>query len=587
MYSIVIREGGREMRCSICEFRCSLAEGGVGKCKMYIQKNGQIEERLPNSYLAATPISIETMPILHFAQGAKFLQISSVGCNFRCSGCISTILVEEAVTVEDALIHLEPEEVAAKALAEACKGIVFCLNDPTVSYFTFKRVSMAAKAQGIFVGFSSNLYLTEEALDGLLPFIDFVNVGLKGFSAQNYLASGIKSPQAIFRNVMKLFERGIHFEISIAHIKGMENEVLECAQFLSGLSKDIPFQVMRFISFAGATLDMEPDIAESEALCDQLNEIMNYVYLFNSPGSSRLTTKCPVCKKPLIEREFFGPMGAHITTHVEGEQCSCGAPLAGFHVDSNEFVEEGFMGGYRLTRAMEMLRAILESIGVRDEREFVRIWLSILSDNFLKEFHQKTGNIDGYLEIIGYLGEKSGHRDESLRLVAYMRGVCARIENGIHNKKKPRVLYTMGYPYFALNRGRMENELVERAGGISLNRTLQREGKPGVTLSAAHMEELAPEIIVTSGFIAATKESSLRYLSAQSARPVPEVYVMPPCWDFGSPRFIFGVMYLANALHPDEFCFDIARERAFFYETFYGLDRTFTEQNRSFYAVSI
>lgn len=83
------------MNCSICELRCRISEGRTGVCGLYELKENQIVERFADRYLVACPISIETMPILHFHPGAKFFQISTTGCNFNCPGCISTVLVRE------------------------------------------------------------------------------------------------------------------------------------------------------------------------------------------------------------------------------------------------------------------------------------------------------------------------------------------------------------------------------------------------------------------------------------------------------------------------------------------------------------
>ena len=133
------------MKCNICEFGCNIEDGKTGRCRMYACKEGKIVERMPDRFLAAMPINIETMPVLHFSPRGKFLQISTVGCNFRCDGCISNILVEEAVMVEDSLIHMDEHRIVKKAIEEDCMGIVFCLNDPVVSFFTYKKIAKLSK----------------------------------------------------------------------------------------------------------------------------------------------------------------------------------------------------------------------------------------------------------------------------------------------------------------------------------------------------------------------------------------------------------------------------------------------------------
>lgn len=57
---------------------------------------------------------------------------------------------------------------------------------------------------------------------------------------------------------------------------------------------------------------------------------------------------------------------------------------------------------------------------------------------------------------------------------------------------------------------------------------------------------------------------------------------MPPGWDFGSPRWVLGLMAIANTLHPDRCSFDLKEEQALFYRRFYGIDPAKASPNRSF-----
>ena len=123
-----------QVNCSICELRCRLTQGRTGVCGLYEVKDNRIVERFADHYLVACPISIETMPILHFYPGAKFLQISTTGCNFNCPGCISTVLVREMFPDSRALQHLTAEQIIVKARDEQCVGIVFLMNDPLAAF---------------------------------------------------------------------------------------------------------------------------------------------------------------------------------------------------------------------------------------------------------------------------------------------------------------------------------------------------------------------------------------------------------------------------------------------------------------------
>ncbi|MDR3555430.1 MAG: radical SAM protein, partial [Syntrophobacteraceae bacterium] len=202
--------------------------------------------------------------------GGKFLQVCTAGCNFSCRGCVSEVLTGHFRALEGVFQEMGPEQVVGKALEEECLGIMFCFNEPTVSYFTFRRLARMAKEKGLLVGCSTNAYLTEPALEGLLPLLDFVNVGLKGHSEQAYRPCGVPNAAPVLRNLTTLHRRGIHVEVSAILRKAGEAEIVKSARFVASLSKDIPFQVMRFVPFGDAPINMEPSVREAESVCVKL-----------------------------------------------------------------------------------------------------------------------------------------------------------------------------------------------------------------------------------------------------------------------------------------------------------------------------
>lgn len=133
------------MVCNICERRCNVEENESGACGRYKSQNGAMVECFANLYLVTAPISAETMPVLHFHPRAKFLQISTTGCNFSCEGCISTVVAKEMNEQSKALEHLTPLQIVQKALKLECDGIVFLMNDPLANFYTFLEVCKLAK----------------------------------------------------------------------------------------------------------------------------------------------------------------------------------------------------------------------------------------------------------------------------------------------------------------------------------------------------------------------------------------------------------------------------------------------------------
>ncbi|MBV7274109.1 radical SAM protein [Clostridium sp. PL3] len=583
------------MKCEICERGCIISQNGIGACGLYENNGKEIVEKFPNKYLIACPISIETMPMLHFYSGQKFLQISTVGCNFNCPGCVSTVIVKEMNSKSKALKELTPEEVINEAKRNNCIGIAFLMNDPIASFQTFIKVSEVAKTNGLLVGCSSNTYFTEVSLNKIAKYLDFINIGFKGMSDDTYFKCGGSTVKPVIRNMKILHEKGVHIEVSCMYSNSNKEEVLELAKNIGEISADIPLQIMRFIPLEGADCSLEPSIKEAEELQKQLRQLLNYVYLFNSPGTDLLNTYCPKCGELIYKRDFYGPMGAKLRPikdydFAKKEICSsCGFKLSSKGTLAEIKYQEGaFQGGYPFTRALEMIESILITIGVSDKNKIVKVWESVLCNKQLENLHVNIQNLNTYIESIRNFGKVINYENEAEELANYLEEKLSLIQKGLTSvKDKPRVYYAMGKALFCIKGERMENQLVEAAGGISVSKELDCSGRPGMKISVEQLNKLNPDVIFISAFISNSVEDFYdECIKAEidvGAVRNKKIYAhLAPGWDFGSPRWILGLMYIANVLHPDIYNFDVVKEAKEFYEKFYKIEFSLTDINRSF-----
>lgn len=581
------------MICPICERRCHVEENSIGGCGRYECQDHAMVERFPNAYLVVAPISAETMPVLHFHPRAKFLQISTTGCNFDCLGCISTVVAKEMDVQSPALKRLSPKQIIDKALEQKCDGIAFLMNDPLASFYTFLEICTLAKAHGLLTGCSTNGYFTQESLDLLAPHLDFVNIGLKGLCNDIYRSCGANSYKPVLRNIELFYHKGVHVEVACIHKKDNEEEVLAIAEKLAHISKEIPLQIMRFIPIDDASISLEPSILASEMLYKKLLSHLDYVYLFNSPGSECLNTYCPECGTLIFERDFYGPMGSKLRTISHNYQnntclhCHHILPIIG-EPSQKIFDEEGFEGGYPLTRALEIVEGTLATLGVKEQKDVTACWEELLHDDGLKKLHVNIQNFENYAHTINYLAALTHQEETAQKLLAYMREKIAQITQELPKiKTKPRVYYVMGKPLFALEEERLENQLVEMAGGISVNKTLSLKGRPGRKISVQTLNELNPDVIFISSFLDCPLDEFYAYCKEQgivvNATQHERIYThLAPCFDFGSPRWILGLMHIANMLHPNLYHFDVLHEAELFYEEFYGSTLNLASINRSF-----
>ena len=581
--------------CTICERGCLLGQGKAGACGLYERRDGQITEILSDHYLAVCPISIETMPMLHYFPGNKFLQISTTGCNFDCPGCISTVIVREMPRHSKALLHLSPDQVVKKATSSGCMGIAFLMNDPLASLPTFLRVATLAGTRGLKVGCASNAYFTAQTLESLLPVLDFINIGLKGFSDESYRACGATAGMApVFRNLACLVDAGVHVELSVIYSRDKKQELSDLAQRIADISPRIPLQLMRFIPFEDAGMAQEPSIREAEDFCRQLRSRLKHVYLFNTPGTQYLNTVCPGCGKEAIRREFYGPMGAKLLANLPAEATEVRCDFCDKLLDITGSMateihqEDDFQGGYPFTRALEMVEAMLIAMGIRQQKYIVKAWEHLLKPGGLLMLHRSVQHPLTYIETLRYFGRVVGVESQTEDLACFLETKLQSISTALQGlSQRPGVYYAMGKPLFYINGGRMENQLVEFAGGISLNKQLPPGGRPGRSLSVERLNELNPDIIFISAFLSNSVDDFLAEcielgieVNAVKQR---QILVHPaPGWDFGSPRWILGLLYMAQALHPERCSYDVIAEAQAFYQRFYGIDFSSENINRSF-----
>jgi pyruvate formate lyase activating enzyme len=225
---------------------------------------------------------------------------------------------------------------------------------------------------------------------------------------------------------------------------------------------------------------------------------------------------------------------------------------------------------------------------VRDPVEVVRVWETMLGPESLRELHQAIQQPCSYLDLLRHFGELTERRSQAAALIDFIENRMAEVTRGlIGAPSRPRVYYAMGRPLFAIKGKRFENQLVRLAGGESVNQKLDLTGRPGMTIDRKTLIDLNPEVIIISSFLSNPvadfyDECLQRGIDVDAVRNR-RIHTPPlPSSDFGGPRWVLGLLYLANMLHPDRFRFDLVREAELFYRQFHEIEFTNASLNRSF-----
>lgn len=307
---------GQAVQCLACGHRCVIQPGLSGVCRVRFNDQGKL--RVPGGYVAGVQVDpIEKKPFYHAFPGAEALSFGMLGCDFHCSFCQNWVSSQAPVNAgarEDQFVPLPnactAEQLVQLAVANGASVAVSTYNEPLITADWAVEVFKLARAEGIVCGLVSNGYATPEVLEFVRPYIDLCNVDLKSFQPENYHRLGGKL-QVVLDTIRRLHALSVWVEVVTLVVPGFNDgtdELTQIAEFVAGVSPDIPWHVTAFHPSYKMT-DRGRTPAETLARACELGEAagLRYVYAGNLPGGvkEREHTHCHACGTCLITRFGF------------------------------------------------------------------------------------------------------------------------------------------------------------------------------------------------------------------------------------------------------------------------------------------
>lgn len=320
-----------KVRCFLCAQHCSIKPGKRGICGVRENQEGTLRTLVYGKIIAQNVDPIEKKPLFHFYPGTRSYSIATVGCNFRCLFCQNADISQSPR--EQKIIYgteITPQEIVEDARKRNCASISYTYTEPTIFMEFALDTAKPAHEADIRNVFVSNGFMTEEALDGIAPYLDAANVDLKAFRDEFYKKQCGARLEPVLRTLEGMKKRNIWLEVTTLVIPGLNDdpgELRELAQFLVSLGSEIPWHVSRFHPTYRMT-DRPPTPVETlqKARKIGLEAGLKYVYTGNVPGDEGESTRCHQCGAMLLERFGFSVR----KRGLEGGKCvRCGAPMAG------------------------------------------------------------------------------------------------------------------------------------------------------------------------------------------------------------------------------------------------------------------
>ncbi|WP_027718451.1 AmmeMemoRadiSam system radical SAM enzyme [Desulfovirgula thermocuniculi] len=317
---------GNSVFCRLCPRLCRIKEGGRGFCRARENRGGVLYAANYGRVSSAAMDPIEKKPLYHFHPGTEILSLGTFGCNLACGFCQNWQIAH----ADPPTRFLAPEAVVAAAMEQIargvpCVGIAYTYNEPFIWYEYVYDTARLAREKGLKNVLVTNGYVREEPLREILPYIDAMNIDVKGFTAAYYREVCRGSLEPVLRTV-ELAARACHVELTTLLVPGLNDspeEIRSLAEWVASLDPEIPLHFSRY--FPHYKFDLPPTPLSTLLRARELaGEKLKYVYVGNAPELDAGDTTCPSCGATLIRRRGYRVQVAGL----EGNACrSCGEKI--------------------------------------------------------------------------------------------------------------------------------------------------------------------------------------------------------------------------------------------------------------------
>ncbi len=307
---------GKNVRCKLCPRGCVVADRQRGHCRVRENRGGTYYSLVHSRVCAAHIDPIEKKPFFHFHPGILAFSLATAGCNVNCKFC-QNWEISQAKPEDLPARYMPPADVAALAKQNQCPAVAFTYSEPTVFNEFVTDAADAAREQGTKAVVVSNGFIQQEPLKRLCKHVDAIKIDLKAFSAKYYREVVNAELQPVLDTLVTTRKEAKWMEIVhlvVPTLNDSDTEFRDLARWINAnLGSDVPIHFTRFQPLyllknlpptPVETLERAKAIADAEGL--------QYAYIGNVPGHPAENTRCPKCRRLLIERAGFTITQNHI-----------------------------------------------------------------------------------------------------------------------------------------------------------------------------------------------------------------------------------------------------------------------------------
>lgn len=280
------------VKCELCPHRCNIKEEETGICGVRrCVKNENGYNLISENYGKVTAMMldpIEKKPLSEFYPKSSILSIGSYGCNFKCSYCQNYHISQ--LTPDDYTKINANKMVALAEKLDHNIGIAFTYNEPTVYYEYVLDVAkrIKEKDKDLKIVLVSNGFINEEPLKELLPYVDAMNIDMKGGEAY-YKSLCFGTVEPVLETIRLARKESVHVEVTVMLLEGENTEevvINDIIGWIQNIDKDIPVHLTRY--YPNYKMNQSPTSLDViKRVYNQVKSKLNNVYVGNLTDRER------------------------------------------------------------------------------------------------------------------------------------------------------------------------------------------------------------------------------------------------------------------------------------------------------------